>query len=161
MIWGERIRLKRLELDDIKKMMNWGENEELLFADYNFPQLSESEQKLWYGRKNQHGRKCYSIFNKENRLIGYIALRKLNYIDKSGEIGIVIDPNYHNMNYGTEAITLFLNWFFYDFKFHKKSFLNIIKSYHLFEEICEAKDYIHTIRGYGYRFDGSYNHFDS
>lgn len=123
MIWGERIRLKRLDLDDIKKMMNWGTNEDILFADYNFPQLSESEQKMWYGRKNQHGRKCYSIFNKENRLIGYIALRKLNYLDKSGEIGIVIDPKYHNMNYGTEAITLFLKWFFEEFKFHK---LNLI-----------------------------------
>lgn len=29
------------------------------------------------------------------------------------------------------------------------------------DKMGEAKDYIHTIRGYGYRFDGSYNHFDS
>lgn len=119
MIWGERIRLKRLELDDIKKMMNWGINEDDLFDDYNFPAMSQSEQKMWYGRKNQHGKRCYCVFNKENRLIGYIALRKLNYLEKSGEIGIIMDPDYHNMNYGTEAITLFLTWFFRDFKFNK------------------------------------------
>ncbi|MGB5824420.1 MAG: GNAT family protein [Proteocatella sp.] len=119
MIWGERIRLKRLELDDIKKMMNWGINEDDLFDDYNFPSMSEAEQTMWFARKNQHGKRCYCIFNKANRLIGYIALRKLNYLDKSGEIGIVMDPDYHNMNYGTEAITLFLTWFFRDFKFNK------------------------------------------
>lgn len=119
MIWGERIRLKRLELDDIKKMMNWGINQEDLFDDYNFPHMSDAEQNMWFARKNQHGKRCYCIFNKTNRLIGYIALRKLNYLDKSGEIGIVMDPDYHNMNYGTEAITLFLIWFFRDFKFNK------------------------------------------
>lgn len=159
MIWGERIRLKRLELDDIKKMMNWGQNDEALFSDYNFPQLSESEQKMWYGRKNQHGRKCFCIFNKENRLIGYIALRKLNYIDKSGEIGIVIDPNYHNMGYGTESIKIFLKWFFENFKFHK---LNLIvaaynsKAIRCYEKVGFSfkKEY------YGKFYNDSFNPFE-
>lgn len=156
MIWGERIHLKRLELDNIKKMMNWERNEDQLFADYDFPKLSESEQKMWYGRKNQHGRKCYCIFNEVNRLIGYIALRKLNYFDKSGEIGIVLDPAYHNMNYGTEAIKLFLEWFFEDFKFNKLTL--IVAAYNkrairCYEKVGFSKKKTYYGKFYNEKFD--------
>ena len=59
MIWGERIKLRRLELGDIEKMASWKMNEDPLFSDYNFPLFTPAEQKLWFGRKNQHGKRCY------------------------------------------------------------------------------------------------------
>lgn len=152
MIWGDRIRLKRLELDDIKKMMNWGVNEDVLFADYNFPDFSQAEQKMWFGTKNQHGRRCYCIFNKENRLIGYIALRKLNYLERSGEIGIVIDPLYHNMNLGTEAISLFLKWYFTKFKFNRLNL--IVASYNRRAVRCYEKIGFSVVKTY---YDKFYN----
>ena len=46
MIWGERIKLRRLELGDIEKMANWKMNEDPLFSDYNFPLFTPAEQKL-------------------------------------------------------------------------------------------------------------------
>ena len=159
MIWGERIKLRRLELGDIEKMASWKMNEDPLFSDYNFPLFTPAEQKLWFARKNQHGKRCYCILNRENRIIGYIALRKLNYLDKSGEIGIVMDPAYHNMGFGTEAISVFLKWYFTEFRFSRLNL--IVASYNKRAIICYEKiGFRVTKTYYGKFYNDEFDPFD-
>lgn len=118
MITGEKVKLKRLVLDDIDKMINWGKHEDPMFFDYNFMELTMKEKEHWYLQKNGYGKKCFCIFNERNKLVGYIALRKLNYVTKSGEIGMVMDPENMNKGYGQDALKAFLNWYFYEYDFH-------------------------------------------
>ena len=56
----------------------------------------------------------FSIIELENnKLIGTISLAKINYIERSGVLGIFIgDENYRNNGYGTEAIKLVLEYGF-------------------------------------------------
>lgn len=115
MIYGKKVTLRDLELEDIKKMSQWERNPDILFEDYDFPELSPKEEKLWFDKKTSYGKKCFVILEARSKLIGYIALRKLNPVNKTGEIGIVLNPAYHDLGYGTEAINTFLSWYFKEF----------------------------------------------
>lgn len=124
MIYGEKVTLRELELDDIKKMSLWDRNPDILFEDYDFPELDEREQRLWFQSKTSYGKKCFVVLDNKARIIGYIALRRINPVNKSGEIGIILNPRFHNLGLGTEIINTFLSWYFIECGY-KSLFLSV------------------------------------
>ena len=112
------ISLRSLRLEDLEEMVKWEENEDALFADYNFPRYSKREQKLWYASKTKYGKMCLAIIA-DRKVIGYIAIRKINPIAKSAEMGIIIRPLYQGRGLGELAISKMLDWFFNDFTYKK------------------------------------------
>ena len=114
-IIGDRIRIKPIELEDVYQMRNWGFHKNSLLFDYNLPELTDNELKQWHRYKTRGFNKVYySVFNEVNILIGYLGIKNIRRILREATLGIVVDPNYVNMGYGTEIISCFLDYFFND-----------------------------------------------
>lgn len=112
-IEGEKVIIRELIREDVDKMQQWGTHEDPLFLNYNFPKLTSQEADEWYQIKTSKLRKkCFAILNKDTRLVGYISIRDIKWIKRESELGIVLDPNHINNGYGTEAINLFLEYYF-------------------------------------------------
>ena len=85
-IEGKSITIEKLKLEDVYQMRYWGFHKNPLIEDYNFPQMSDDEIKLWYRRKtNTISNKYYSIKNKDGNLIGYMGIKEIKRIDPSFE----------------------------------------------------------------------------
>lgn len=50
-IKGRRIIIRDLELENVYEMREWGEHENPLLEDYNFPSMSNREISIWYKMK--------------------------------------------------------------------------------------------------------------
>ncbi|MFS8541415.1 MAG: GNAT family N-acetyltransferase [Tissierellales bacterium] len=117
---GNRIKITPMKLEDVYNFKNWGIHENPLLADYNLPQLSHRELEEWYYYKtNRANQKYFSVFNEENKLIGYFGIKRIRKILKDAVLGIVFDPNYVNQGYGTETIRTFLDYYFNVLKMRK------------------------------------------
>lgn len=117
--YGQRVRLESMKLKDIEAMMHWGRHEEDLFEDYNFPFMDERERLHWFHFKTKGHKRCFSVFDQEGVLVGYISLRNVNRILKRSEMGIVFDPAKLNKGYGTDAMKTLLKWYFQKLGYRK------------------------------------------
>lgn len=112
-IKGNRITITSFELEDALKMREWGFHENPLFGDYNFPLVGYDKINKWYRLKTFGiNKKYFAVYNKENRLVGYLGIKNIRRILREATLGIVFDPNYINRGYGTETLEVFLDYFF-------------------------------------------------
>lgn len=126
-IRGKRIRIAPIKLEDVYFMRNWGAHKNPLLFDYNLPQLTDEEMEDWYYFKTLgNSKRYYSVFNEENRLVGYMGINHIRRIWREAILGIVFDPNYVNQGYGTEGITTYLNYYFNNMKM-KTLYLEVAK----------------------------------
>ncbi|MBS4536965.1 GNAT family N-acetyltransferase [Clostridium sp. D2Q-11] len=116
----KRVSINKLRLEAVYEMRNWGRHESMLFRDYNFPNMTDKEIQQWYKYKARaRNKKCYGIRNEEGKLIGYLTIREIKKVRKLATLGLVLDPNYMNKGYGTEALLDFLEHFFYTLNMNK------------------------------------------
>ncbi|OLS03433.1 GNAT family N-acetyltransferase [Tissierella creatinophila] len=112
-IIGDRITIRPLKVQDVFDMRNWGEHENPLLWDYNFPSMSDSQIRRWYDIKTKSFfNKYFGISLKDGRLIGYMGIKEIKFLKKESTLGIVFDPNFLNMGYGTETLKYFLESYF-------------------------------------------------
>ena len=112
-IKGSRITIRPLTLDDVYKMRLWGYHDNPLLADYNFPCMTDKEIIKWHKYKTNSWRsKYYGVFNEYEKFIGYIGIKDIKKFKKESTLGIVFDPNYISMGYGTETLITFLKYYF-------------------------------------------------
>ncbi|GMG98028.1 GNAT family N-acetyltransferase [Tepidimicrobium xylanilyticum] len=124
-IRGERVKILPLKLEDAYYMRRWGVHKNPLLYDYNLPSVTDEEIEEWYYYKTgSRDRKYYSIFNEENRFIGYMGIKNIRKLWRDAVLGIVFDPNYVNKGYGTEAITTYLKYYFFQMGM-KRLFLEV------------------------------------
>lgn len=124
---GNRVKIVPMELKHVYNLRNWGYHENPLLADYNLPDLTDDELEDWYYYKtNKFNQKYFSVFNEENRMIGYFGIKKVRKLFKDAMLGIVFDPNYTNQGYGTESIGVFLDYYFNVLNM-KKLYLEVTK----------------------------------
>ena len=110
---GEKTYIKKLEREHIDLMQNWGRHENPLFSCYNFPHMNERQKDCWYKNKTLgFSKKCFVVFNDCNQLVGYISLRNIRIIKRTGELGIVFDPDNIDRGYGTDGLRAFLRYYF-------------------------------------------------
>ncbi len=110
---GERVCVRTLMREDVDKMQQWSEHSDPLFFYYNFPKMTKRERDQWYKMKMKTFRKkSYAIENEFGKVIGYLSIRDIKWLRKESELGIVIDPGHINQGYGSEAIWVFLGYYF-------------------------------------------------
>lgn len=127
LIKGKRVVIRRLTLEDVFGMREWGKHTNPLYFDYNFPSLKDEEVVDWFNTKTQSKNKeCFGVLNEEKRIIGYLTIKGIKQFRKTSTLGIVFDPNYINNGYGTETIMLFLEYYFHDLKM-KTLYLDVAK----------------------------------
>lgn len=138
-IQGERIIIKPLKVEDVFHMRHWGYHDNPLLGDYNFPIMTDAGIRKWYQIKTKSFfDRYYGVTNEDKRLIGYLGIKKIKFIKRESTLGIVFDPDYMNMGYGTETLKHFLSHYFNEMKM-KKMYLEVAefnkRAYTLYEKM--------------------------
>jgi len=114
---GSRVTIRDFSLEDAFSMRSWGEHENPLLEDYNFPYCDGKDIEEWFLAKTFGlSKKYFSVYNEQNKFVGYLGMKQIRHFKKESTLGIVFDPNYLNKGYGTEALNLFLDFYFNDLK---------------------------------------------
>jgi diamine N-acetyltransferase len=118
MIFGERIRFRGVERDDIPTFVKWLNDPEVIQGILVHNPISQADEESWFERMitrppDEH---VFAIEAKESGvgagtqtwiLIGTYAFDGINWRTHSAEFGIMIgDKSYWNKGYGTEAVRL-------------------------------------------------------
>jgi RimJ/RimL family protein N-acetyltransferase len=114
MLKGEKVTLRSVERDDLKRLHELERDVELMLLgdgdwqpvplaafEKNFDKYLETEEKDWF------------VIEVDGKVIGSIGLHHKNRRDGSSQFGISIyDRAYLSQGYGREAVQLLLDWAF-------------------------------------------------
>lgn len=113
-IYGERIRLRAIEREDVKKFFEWVNDPEVTFGLSLYLPMSMTDEERWFESIAQRApnEKPLGIDLREGdgwRLIGNCTFFDVDAVARSGELGIMIgDKSMWNKGLGTETMTLLL-----------------------------------------------------
>jgi RimJ/RimL family protein N-acetyltransferase len=116
---GSKCYLSPINSDDAEKFTEWLNDLEVTINLTFYNRIINTEnEKTFLGKLSQEHN--YSIIDKEtNELIGNCGYVHLDHLNQTGEIGIFIgNKNYWNRGYGTEALTLLLDYGFKALNLH-------------------------------------------
>lgn len=98
-------------------LKEWTDFKDPRLVGYNYSRLSDFEIKLWYGSISAPGKKYFAVKKTDdNRFIGFIGLKQINYLTKKAKLGIVFDSAFTSLGYGSEAINFLLDKAFNDYR---------------------------------------------
>ncbi len=93
----------------------WGKHQDPRFYQYHFPYEMEIEYLYWFhSKQGLIFRKLYALFDDE-RPVGFVTLKNINWFKKTAELGIAVDPNHLGKGYGTYLLKAYLNYVFKHF----------------------------------------------
>ncbi len=120
--YGEKVRLRPPEREDLPTFVRWLSNPEL--REYvTIRYISEALEERWFEglvESTQGGAPSRLHFvietGAEGTPLGVIGLESINWRDREGEVGIIIgEPDAWNQGYGTDAMHALLdvgfNWY--------------------------------------------------
>lgn len=119
LLQGPRVSIRPLTQADLEQMANWRPFDDPLFADANWPQRSPGEVKRWYARHSRDPQRLLcAVVAESGQLIGSITLRERDG-RRSARLGITLGVDFVDQGYGTEALTVFLDYYFKELGFEK------------------------------------------
>jgi len=109
---GPRVTIRPMKREDLEAMNQWRPFADPLYQPFDFPRRDRSEQDSWFDWRSQDPtRRLYTIENERHQVIGSLTLREIDG-QQSARLGITLGADFVNQGYGTEALRLFLNYFF-------------------------------------------------
>ena len=114
MIYGERLRLRAIEREDVKRYYEWVNDPEVTYGLSLYLPMSNLDEERWFESATQRdpNEKPLAIEvreGKEWKLIGNCSVFGVEWVSRTGELGIMIgDKSAWNRGYGTEVMTLLL-----------------------------------------------------
>jgi len=115
MIYGERIRLRAVERDDIPRFVEWLNDSEVTAGLNMHLPLSTGDETLWFESLSTHPIEQRPLaieartFGDDWRHLGNVELEGIEWMNRSASFGIFIgDKAYWNQGYGTETTRLML-----------------------------------------------------
>jgi RimJ/RimL family protein N-acetyltransferase len=97
---------------DIDAMARWRPFADPLYQAFDFPRRSLSEHRRWFEwRSKDENRRLYAIEDRQRRVIGSLTLREIDG-RRSARLGITIGADFVSHGYGSEALHVFLGYFF-------------------------------------------------
>jgi RimJ/RimL family protein N-acetyltransferase len=118
MIYGERIRFRGVEREDLPTFVKWLNDPEVRQGILVHNPISQTDEENWFERmiKRPPDEHVFGIEAREQvedgspenwRLIGTFAFDYIDWRNRAAEFGIMIgDKTYWNRSYGTEAVRL-------------------------------------------------------
>lgn len=114
---GPRVTIRPMQRADLDAMMRWRPFADPLYRPFDFPNQSRAEHIRWFEwRSKDPTRRLYTIRNEKHNVIGSLTLREING-RQSARLGITIGADFVSQGYGTEALRLFLDYFFCEMDF--------------------------------------------
>ncbi|MFZ5909877.1 MAG: GNAT family N-acetyltransferase [Chloroflexota bacterium] len=113
-LYGQRVRLRALERDDVSKFYDWVNDPEVTAGLTLYLPMSTLDEEKWFDGVLQHPQEerplAIEIRDGEAwRLVGNCAFFDLDWIAHAGEFGIMIgDKSIWGQGYGTETLGLIL-----------------------------------------------------
>lgn len=130
--YGERVRLRPPEEEDLPLFVEWLSNPEM--RNYlTIRYISQALEKEWFEQlipdtaSGTPGRLHFVIETQENQQpIGVISLEGINWRDRTAEVGITVgDTEFWGKGYGTDAMLTLLDVGFRWFNLHR-IFLRVV-----------------------------------
>jgi RimJ/RimL family protein N-acetyltransferase len=116
---GERVTIRPLTRQDLRTMSKWPSFDDPLYRLFDWPKRSELSDDLWfYQLLRDRGRIYFAVENHRGELMGRLSLREVRK-PVSARLGIGFGPQYVSHGYGTEALQLFLRYYFLEMRFER------------------------------------------
>lgn len=114
---GPRVTIHPMQRADLDAMMRWRPFADPLYRPFDFPNQSRAEHIRWFEwRSKDPTRRLYTIRDEGTQVIGSLTLREING-RQSARLGITIGADFVSQGYGTEALHLFLDYYFGEMDF--------------------------------------------
>lgn len=122
MLKGEKIYLKSIEKKDLELIINW-RNKDFIKKYFIFRKPFTMESQIdWYNNviKKNKAYQFIIYLKKEDKPIGSVFLKDIDFKNKKGEFGIFIgEQEYQAQGYGKEAAKLIMEFGFEILKLNK------------------------------------------
>jgi RimJ/RimL family protein N-acetyltransferase len=127
-IYGERIRFRAAEKEDIPTFVRWFNDPEVTENLAMFPPMSRFEEETWYENMMQrHTAEHILVIEIQDqnaqggyKPIGNCAFHDIDWRNRSAEVGITIgEKDFWDQGYGTEAMRLLLKHGFETINLHR------------------------------------------
>lgn len=116
MIYGERIRLRAIEYNDLLLLVEWRNNPEIYTNFYEHEPLSIAMQQKWFDKFLQRTDEKFWIVEtcQDSKPIGTIALVDIDWRNRKAEIGrvLIASTKHRSCGYGRELFNLLLEYAF-------------------------------------------------
>jgi RimJ/RimL family protein N-acetyltransferase len=109
-ISGERVCLRPWQRRDTLAQELWPRYTDPFSSLWNIPRATFFDDEIRSGWSAQ--RYAWAIEDAHQRMIGRISLREIDVRQRSARLGISLSQHYVSQGLGTEALTLFLDYFF-------------------------------------------------
>ena len=121
MIYGQKIRLRRVEREDIPTFVRWFNDPEVREFLTLYRPFSTAEEEKWFeGQLEVENQELFAIETTDGVHIGNIGLHKINWQYRQVELGIVIgEKEYWSQGYGSDAICTLLRFAFEEMNLHR------------------------------------------
>jgi RimJ/RimL family protein N-acetyltransferase len=116
---GPRVTIRPLREIDLDIMSTWAAFDDPLYRFFDWPRHAFPENDIWFTELlRDQTRVYYAVDNEEEVLIGRISLRQIQGRE-SARLGIGFGTDFVSQGYGTEALRVFLRYYFLDLGFRK------------------------------------------
>jgi len=124
MLKGKKVILRSIRKNDINHFLKWCNDPEIVQNMYLYLPVSEIAEKKWIeeiiSSKNDVVFVIEINVKGKSIAIGNCAIKEINWKDRSAEIGIIIgEKKYRDKRYGSEALTLLINYAFNQLNLHR------------------------------------------
>ncbi len=122
MIAGKRVTLRSLDEDDLQRCHRWINDPEVTgHLTMRFP-ISMSEERKWleHASSGDAEDRAFAIVAEDGVHIGNTGLHRINYLDRSAELGIMIgEKERWGQGYCADAILTLLRFAFDEMNLHR------------------------------------------
>ena len=114
MIYGDRVRLRHVEKEDLPQFVEWLNDPEVVQGLSLYTPLSMAEEEDWFEnvlqRPVEERPLCIDVKEGDEwKLLGNCGFFSIDWRNRSAELGIFIgDKSYWNQGYGSEVLKLLL-----------------------------------------------------
>ncbi len=123
MIEGKKVRIRAVEQTDLDEIMKWVNDPEVIDNLLMRYPISRYLEEKWLEKAldtSDMRNKAFAIETKEGVYLGGIGLHKINWENRSAEVGIVIGKKeYWGKGYGTDAMLAILEFAFNHMNLHR------------------------------------------
>jgi RimJ/RimL family protein N-acetyltransferase len=116
---GQRIIIRPMHRADVDEMIRWRPFADPMYQPFDFPRKNRAEQLRWFDwRSKDPTRRLNTIETRDGRVIGSLTLRDMQR-PHSARLGITIGADFVSQGYGTEALQLYLDYYFGEMGFRR------------------------------------------